>query len=66
MEGSIIKAARIHNDSRKEPSMIITSASESRSCGFPQMTKAGNKIIFAWTDNKEKKIKTAMLDMAGP
>jgi len=23
------------------------------------MTKSGNKLIFAWTDDKEKNIKTA-------
>lgn len=61
MEGSDIKAAKIHPDGTKEPSMIIASSSESRSSGFPQMTKSGNKIIFAWTDEHLKKIKTGSL-----
>ncbi len=61
MEGGAIKAAKIHADGTKEPSMIIASSSQSRSSGFPQMTKSGNNILFAWTDDKLKKIKTARL-----
>ncbi len=63
MEGSTIKAAKIYNDGKKEPSITIASSSESRSSGFPQMTKAGNKLIFAWTDEKYKTIKVANLSM---
>jgi len=61
MEGAVIKAASVYSDGRKDPSIIIASSSESRSSGFPQMTKSGNKIIFAWTDDKEKKIKLVNL-----
>lgn len=61
MEGSMIKAAKVYNDGKKEPSMIIASSSESRSSGFPQITKSGNNLIFAWTDDKEKTIKVASL-----
>ena len=61
MEGSVIKAAKIYNTGKKEPPIIIASSSESRSSGFPQMTKSGNQIIFAWTDDKERKIKIASL-----
>lgn len=59
IEGTDIKAVKIFADGTKEKSIIIASTTESRSSGFPQMTKSGNKIIFAWTDSKEKKIKTA-------
>ncbi|MBI1767142.1 MAG: exo-alpha-sialidase [Bacteroidetes bacterium] len=59
MEGSVLKAAKVHSDGSKEPSLIIASSSESRSSGFPQMTKSGNQLIFAWTDDKEKNIKVA-------
>lgn len=59
MEGSEIKAVKVNSDGSKESSMTIASSSEARSSGFPQMTKAGDKLIFAWTDDKEKKIKTA-------
>jgi len=63
MEGSMIKAAKIHKAGKKEPSITIASSSESRSSGFPQMTKSGNQVIFAWTDDKEKRIKVASLSL---
>ncbi|MES2373883.1 MAG: sialidase family protein [Bacteroidota bacterium] len=59
MEGAAIKAAKIHDNGSKEPSITIASSSQSRSSGFPQMTKSGNSILFAWTDDKLKKISTA-------
>jgi hypothetical protein len=61
MEGSAIKAAKVYNNGKKESSFTIASSAESRSSGFPQMTKSGNNIIFAWTDDKEKTIKVANL-----
>lgn len=61
MEGDAIKAAKIHADGRKEPSITVASSAQSRSSGFPQMTKSGNSIVFAWTDEKMKKISTARL-----
>lgn len=61
MEGGVIKAVKVYNTGKKEPSMIIASSSESRSSGFPQMTKSGNQIIFAWTDDKTKTIRIANL-----
>lgn len=61
MEGSTIKAARIHANGTKEPSITIASSSEARSSGFPQMTKSGTQLIFAWTDAKDKTIKLASI-----
>lgn len=63
MEGSALKAAKVNSDGRKEPSITIASSSESRSSGFPQMTKSGNHLIFAWTDDKEKNIKVASISL---
>ena len=63
MEGTQIKIAKVNMDGTKEPSMTIGSSSESRSSGFPQMTKSGNQLIFAWTDDKEKNIKVARLSL---
>jgi hypothetical protein len=65
MEGSSIKAAKIHTDGTKESSLLVASSSDKRSSGFPQLTKAGKKIIFAWTDDKVKTIRLAYLDLAG-
>ena len=61
MEGTMIKIAKVHADGTIEPSITIASSSESRSSGFPQMTKSGNQLIFAWTDDKEKNIKVASI-----
>lgn len=61
MEGATIKAVKVYADGKKESPIMIASSSEARSGGFPQMTKAGNKIFFAWTDDKVKTIKVATL-----
>ncbi len=63
MEGTVIKAVKISSDGTKEKSIIIAASSESRSSGFPQMARSGSKIFFAWTDDKEKTIKVASLDL---
>ena len=63
MEGPVIKAAKVYNDGTKELSITIASSSSARSSGFPQMTKAGSRLIFAWTDDKEKTIKAASLSV---
>jgi len=59
MEGSTIKAVKVNRDGTKETSFTIASSSDARSSGFPQMTKAGDSLVFAWTDDKEKNIRTA-------
>lgn len=63
MEGSDIKVVKVHADSTKENSIMIAASTDKRSGGFPQMTKAGDRIIFAWTDDKEKTIRTAELKL---
>jgi hypothetical protein len=64
MEGAVIKAAKISLDGTKESSFIIAESSESRSSGFPQMARAGKNIFFAWTDNKSRSVKTAVMSLA--
>ncbi|HPW64320.1 MAG TPA: sialidase family protein [Cyclobacteriaceae bacterium] len=63
MEGAEIKAVKVNRDGMKGTSINIASTSDARSSGFPQMTKSGNKLIFAWTDDKEKIIKTASVSL---
>lgn len=41
----------------------ISFESEARSSGFPQMTKSGGKLIFAWTDDEDKVVKVASLQL---
>jgi hypothetical protein len=63
MESTMIKVAKVHADGTLEPSITIATSSESRSSGFPQMTKSGNQSIFAWTDDNEKNIKVATIPL---
>lgn len=59
MEGADIKVIDVQRDGKKGIPISIATSSDERSSGFPQMTKAGNQLIFAWTDAREKVIKTA-------
>ena len=63
MEGPSLKTLKVHSDGTKESPILIASSSDKRSSGFPQMTKAGNKLFFAWTDDKAKTIRTAGLPL---
>lgn len=63
IEGSVIKAVKVYSDGKKESSIIVANSSASRSSGFPQMTRSGKKIIFAWSDDKDKTIKVASLGL---
>jgi len=63
MEGTAIKVAKIHASGTKEQSINVATSSEARSSGFPQMTRNGNQVLFAWTDDKEKTIKVATLSL---
>lgn len=62
MEGNNIKAIKVNKDEVIGNPIIIGSSSESRSSGFPKMTKNGDDVIFAWTDHNEKIVKTAVLN----
>lgn len=63
MEGSDIKAIRVNADGTMGKPIMVAASSDARSSGFPQMTRVGNKIIFAWTDNKSKTIKLAAIEL---
>lgn len=63
MEGGQIKVVKVESNGTKENPILIGSSSDKRSSGFPQMTKSGNKLIFAWTDDKEKTIRVASLNL---
>ena len=63
MEGSSIKVVKVYTDGKKDSPITIASSSEARSSGFPQMTKSDNRIFFAWTDDKAKTIKVAVLNL---
>lgn len=63
MEGSTIKARIIHRSGEKDLPWEIANSSGARSSGFPQMTKAGDQLVFAWTDDQEKTIKVASMSI---
>ncbi|MEQ9287188.1 MAG: exo-alpha-sialidase, partial [Cyclobacteriaceae bacterium] len=63
MEGTDIKAVKVNRDGSKGTPVVIASTSDSRSSGFPQMTKSGNELVFAWTDDTEKKVKVASIKL---
>ena len=63
MEGGTIRVAKVHDDGSQEQALLIASSSSDRSSGFPQMTLSGNTVLFAWTDNQSKTIRTAKLEL---
>ncbi len=64
MEGSKIKARVVHKDGMIDKSIEVANSSGTRSSGFPQMTKAGDQLIFAWTDDQDKNIKVSSLSIS--
>jgi hypothetical protein len=64
MEGTSIKTRVVHNDGTIEKSIEVATSSGARSSGFPQMTIAGEKIFFAWTNDQDKDIKVASIKWA--
>lgn len=63
MEGALIKAAIVHLDGERESVVTIASSSEARSSGFPQMTRTGNRLVFAWTDDASKRVRVASISL---
>jgi hypothetical protein len=64
MEGSAIKVRIIHRNGIKDSPWEIANSSDARSSGFPQMTRARDQLLFAWTDDEEKTIKTASMSIS--
>ncbi|MBS1977881.1 MAG: exo-alpha-sialidase [Bacteroidetes bacterium] len=63
MEGGEIKLAKVTSAGLKEPSVTLANSSDARTSGFPQLTIAGGRAIAAWTDDKEKTIKTVSINL---
>jgi hypothetical protein len=64
MESGSVKLVRIDKDGVKSDMTLVANTSDSRSSGFPQLTKAGNDLLVAWTDDKESKVKTAIVKLS--
>lgn len=63
MEGSSIMGAKVTADGDVINNYLVAKSSESRGSGFPQLTKSGNQLIFAWTDSEKGIIKTRLEEL---
>jgi hypothetical protein len=48
--GAEIRAQPFDGDGAAGPAVVVASASVQRASGFPQMVRAGDGLLFAWTD----------------
>jgi hypothetical protein len=67
MEGAEIKMREVYSNGTVGTSVHIATSSDQRSSGFPQMTRADENLIFAWTDEKDSlvSIQTAQIKIPG-
>lgn len=63
MEGREIKLAKVNKDGSRSSSITIATSSDARSSGFPQLAILGNRAVFAWTDDAERVVKTATVQL---
>lgn len=61
--GAQVRARQIGADGTRHPSFGIGDITAGTSSGFPRMERSGNTLLFAWTDTKGDKIRTAVLDI---
>ena len=60
-KGGEVKVRRIRPDGSRNQSITVAESSAARASGFPQMARAGNEIIFAWTDpGTPSRVRTAL------
>ncbi len=63
LEGDEIAARKVNENGELGEVIVVAQTSSARSSGFPQMTKAGDAVLFAWADATEKKVKSALLTL---
>lgn len=62
MEEERIRLVYVSADGSKGEAMTVALSSIDRSSGFPRMAIRGNRLVFAWTDNRKgKTIKTSTM-----
>lgn len=61
MEASDIMVRRVSPDGTKGAPIKVATSSEARASGFPQMTWGGGRLVFSWTEDGTKSVKTAVL-----
>jgi len=50
--GGEVRVRRVRHDGKRDPSITVAPSGTARSNGFPQMARAGNIMVFAWTGPK--------------
>ncbi|HSR38528.1 MAG TPA: hypothetical protein VLL95_06395 [Phnomibacter sp.] len=61
MENDEIKLLSVSDKGKTGTVRSVAASSSKRAAGFPQLTKYGNKLVFAWTDLDTKQVQTALL-----
>ena len=60
-KGGEVKVRRFRPDGSHYQAITVAESSVARASGFPQMARAGNEIIFAWTDSgTPSRVRTAV------
>lgn len=67
-DGAEVRIRAITSDGAVSPATVVASSAAARASGFPRMVRAGNEIVFAWTqpgDTARVRMATARLTSAG-
>lgn len=65
-KGGEIKVRRVKPDGSRDQSLSVTESTALRATGIPQMVRAGNEVVFAWTHpGSQSKVQTAVVKIAG-
>jgi hypothetical protein len=58
-QGGEILARRVQRSGQMGEPLVVASTSEERAAGFPRMARVGDKLLFAWVDAGEGRVKVA-------
>ncbi|HEU4388167.1 MAG TPA: sialidase family protein [Blastocatellia bacterium] len=57
--GAEVKVRRIKPAGIRDETVTVATSSAARTSGFPQMARGGDRIVFAWTDPRTSRVRTA-------
>jgi len=64
--GAELRFRGINRSGERGPITVVAPTSASRSAGFPQMVRAGDRLVFAWTEPQEpSRLRTAVTRHSG-
>ena len=65
-KGGEIRTRRVKADGMRDQSITVGDTSAARAAGFPRMARAGNEVVFAWTESgKPSTVRTAVGKLSG-